>query len=89
MTHIVTLQIPDEVYQPLVQVAAQAGKTPEQWTLERLRRWVPTPQEREAALARLMRHAGADDLGHATGIDNDSIDADLAREYNGLPKETP
>jgi hypothetical protein len=86
---ILTLQLPDEVYQPLVQAAAQTGKTPEEWTLEQLRRWAPTPKEREAALARLMRHAGAVNLGHPTGVDNDGIDADIAQGYSGPPNESP
>ncbi len=34
-----------------------------------------------ADLARIMTHAGAVDLGRPTGADNESIDADLAREY--------
>ena len=36
---------------------------------------------REAALARLLRHAGAVDLGRPTGTDNLRIDQDLATEY--------
>jgi predicted DNA-binding antitoxin AbrB/MazE fold protein len=38
--------------------------------------------QRTADLARLMAHAGAVDLGRPTGTDNESIDADLAREYS-------
>lgn len=37
--------------------------------------------ERQAARERFERHIGAVDLSHATGADNDSIDADLARAY--------
>jgi hypothetical protein len=33
------------------------------------------------ALSNLRRHAGAVSLGHATGDDNDGIDADLAEAY--------
>jgi predicted DNA-binding antitoxin AbrB/MazE fold protein len=37
--------------------------------------------QRTADLARIFAHAGAVDLGKPTGADNESIDADLAREY--------
>ena len=42
--------------------------------------------EREAARERFRRHAGAASLGHATGASNESIDADLAREYGAPPE---
>ncbi len=41
--------------------------------------------ERQAARERFRRHAGAVRLGHATGADNESIDADLGREYGAAP----
>jgi len=41
-----------------------------------------TPEEYEAERQRLRRHAGAVSLGRPTGIDNEAIDADLAREYS-------
>ena len=40
---------------------------------------VPTPAEIAAADARLLEHAV--DLYPPSGLDNDQIDADLAREY--------
>jgi hypothetical protein len=36
----------------------------------------------EEARERFERHFGSVDLGQATGADNESIDADLAREYS-------
>jgi hypothetical protein len=36
-------------------------------------------------MQRLLRHAGAADLGRPTGADNDQIDADLAAEYGNAP----
>ena len=47
-----------------------------------------TEEEKQAARERFRRHAGAINLGYATGADNESIDADLAREYadNHEPK---
>ena len=40
-----------------------------------------TETARRAARERVERHFGAVDLGRATGADNTTIDADLAREY--------
>lgn len=37
----------------------------------------------QASRQQFARHFGAIDLGHATGADNESIDADLARAYAG------
>jgi hypothetical protein len=37
----------------------------------------------ESARERFERHFGSLDLGRSTGADNESIDADLAREYGG------
>jgi hypothetical protein len=81
MSHRLTLEVPDDVYQALLQAAAHAGQTPEQWALGLLRARATTAEQRAAALARLLRHAGAADLGRATGAANEGIEADLAREY--------
>lgn len=40
-----------------------------------------TEAEKQAAKERFERHFGEINLGSATGVDNESIDADLAREY--------
>jgi predicted DNA-binding antitoxin AbrB/MazE fold protein len=45
----------------------------------------PSPQRPRGTLRELF---GSVDLGHPTGIDNDDIDADLAREYGGPRQET-
>jgi hypothetical protein len=36
MTHILTLEIPEQVYEPLVKAAERTGKTPEEVALEYL-----------------------------------------------------
>ena len=91
MSTVVTLELPDNVYEPLVKVAEKAELPLEEWILARLRVYVPqvalSEQERAEAMARLMRHAGAVNLGHPTGVDNESIDADLAREYSNAHEE--
>jgi len=85
MSIVVTLELPDNVYQPLVKVAEKAGKPLEEWILVQLQAQTPrvalSERERAEAMARLMRHAGAVNLGRPTGVDNESIDVDLAREY--------
>jgi len=40
-----------------------------------------TEDELEASHQSLLKFAGAIGLGHATGLDNHSIDADLAKAY--------
>lgn len=46
-----------------------------------------TPEEWEAARQQLRRHGGAAALDQPTGLENDQIDADLAREYAGASLE--
>jgi hypothetical protein len=91
MTTVVTLELPDNIYEPLLKVAEKAELPLEEWILARLQIYVPSvalsEQERAKAMARLMRHAGAVNLGHPTGVDNESIDADLAREYSSAHEE--
>jgi hypothetical protein len=76
-----TLELPDVLYDALIEAAQADGVTPVDWIAEHLPLPPPrpTPAERQAAHARLRQHIVA--LGHATGIDNESIDADLARAY--------
>ena len=85
MSYVLTLELPDDVYHSLVKVTEKVGQPLEEWVLARLRAYVPrvvlSEQERAVAMSRLMRHAGAVNLGHPTGADNESIDTDLAREY--------
>jgi len=89
MSYVLTLEMPEDVYQPLAQAAAQAGQKLEDWTLARLRASAPTASERAAAFARLMRHAGAVDLGRPLGADNTQIDRDQARAAGATPLELP
>lgn len=87
------LELPDSVYQALMDAARSRGITPEAWIAERLlpsesRAGRPAPmpptRDREESRARLYQQTVS--LGHPTGLDNESIDADLARAYaNGHP----
>ena len=45
-----------------------------------------TDAEQQAARERFERHFGEVDLGYATGVDNEQIDADLARAYAATHK---
>lgn len=89
----VAFEVPDEVYEACQQMAARHGKRVEECVLEFLARngTKPRPkltdEETRAAWDRLMRHIGAQNLGYATGADNESIDADLAREYGSSHEE--
>jgi len=93
MNKTVTFEIDEEVYELLERVAAQTGRPTEQVVLEWLARFAPKPrpqlseEESKAAMERLLRHAGAASLGYPTGADNESIDADLAREYGSSHEE--
>lgn len=84
MSQQLTIELPSELYGTLRAAAAKCGKTPEMWATERLvsaaRASLPS-EDRAKALDRLMQHAGAADLGSATGADNESLDRDLGREY--------
>jgi len=85
MDTVVTLELPDSVYQPLVKAAGRTGKSLEEWIVAQLRAHMPrvvlSERERAEDMARLMEHAGAVNLGHPTGADNESIDVDLAQGY--------
>ncbi len=80
-----TLELPEPVYEDLVEATRATGTTPSDWIARRLTESRPRqPQgvsgvERRAALARVLSHCVS--RGHPTGSDNEQIDADLAREY--------
>jgi len=80
MGYAVTLELPDDVYQPLLQMAVAAHQTPEEWLLVNLRRQLAIYDPK------LRRHFGAVNLGQPTGADNQSIDADLAQAYGDVNK---
>ncbi len=75
------LEIPDDLYSALVTVAQKSGLTPVDWIAEKLPKSssVLSDEERRVDDACLEQHTVS--LGYPTGIDNENIDADLAREY--------
>ena len=84
-----TLELPDPVYDALVEAAKATGETPVGWITARLPRAtsgngrsqlpMPTDEEIAQAHARLRQHIV--DYDRPLGCDNEQIDADLAREY--------
>jgi hypothetical protein len=76
--------IPPEVYELLVGVAEQSGRSIEEVTTKWIRALAPKPrptlsaEEADRADERLLSNTVS--LGYPTGADNESIDADLARE---------
>ncbi len=87
MSRVLTYEIQEEVYSALEQMAKKAGVETEAYVLEYLARQASTsPQqlsaaEQEAALKRFDGLIGSVGLGRPTGADNETIDADLEREY--------
>ena len=86
MEHKLTVILPDEIYQPLVEAASKQGRTPEEFAAERLARAVSprlasSNAEAREAQARFERHFGAYDSDDPDFANNERIDADLAREY--------
>ncbi len=100
MGHKLTVELTDAVYDAVRAAAAAAGSTPDAWVAARLAELLPAeervingqPQslsetERLAVETRLFQYIGAVSLGHPLGADNESIDADLAREYRAIRED--
>jgi len=84
---VIQYEIPDEIYAALEAKAARQGTSVETEVLHYLagrasaRQDNRSDEEKQAARERFRRHFGSVNLGHPLGIDNEAIDADLAREY--------
>ncbi len=88
MSHNLTLKLSDAAYDRIREEATAAGVDPAQLAVLLVEKGLG---ERSPANVRTSKgveaHFGEMSLGYATGTDNDSIDADLAREYaGGLPE---
>ncbi|HAG83911.1 MAG TPA: hypothetical protein DCL61_22870 [Cyanobacteria bacterium UBA12227] len=87
MSQVVSLELRDQVYTALRQQAESVGISLSELillTLERQSgelRQHKTEAEKETARARFERHFGTLNLEHPIDLDNESIDADLVREY--------
>ncbi|MFN7944809.1 MAG: hypothetical protein U0Z53_05620 [Blastocatellia bacterium] len=89
MEHTITVTLPDEIYQPLVEAALKHGQTPEEFAAERLAESVPLPQLNGGQVGKgdITRFFGMWDSGDLNSADNERIDADLAREYGNVLNE--
>jgi len=89
MSQLLTLELSDDVYAALQQQADAVGLSVAELIMTSLDRQdglltgakLQPETQPEEARQRLLSYAGAISLGYATGIDNESIDADLAKAY--------
>jgi hypothetical protein len=88
MSQQLTLEISDEVYADLQQKANAVGLSIAEWIVavvsyqsSGVSKILHSVEQQEEARQRFRNHAGVISLGYATGIGNESIDADLARAY--------
>jgi predicted transcriptional regulator len=94
MGQSLTVELSDEVYAALRRQAQATGTSLARVAAASLERQfkgtgtLPTDAEKQAARERFERHFGEVNLGHPTGADNESIDADLAREYSSAHEQT-
>src|SRR5207302_7845108 len=96
MSQTLTLEVNDQVYETIRRQAEAAGTSPAQLAVAALEQRfngslkkadMRSEAEKQAARERFERHFGSVNLGAPTGIDNESIDADLAREYGDSHEE--
>ena len=88
MSQVLTLELSDADYTELRHRAELAGTTITEWAIASLKEHkqpikpnLRNEIEKASARQRFHRHAGIISLGYATGADNESIDADLAKAY--------
>jgi hypothetical protein len=81
MSQILTLELSDRVDETLARQAEIAGISLTEWVAISPNKQCgmatqkeQTEAEKEAAIQRFRRHAGAIDMGYPTGADNESID---------------
>lgn len=94
-----TVALSDETFTIIQRQATEANISPSEVASVSLERYFHGPYstnrkarghskrvkaESQLARERFERHFGAIDLGYATGISNEEIDADLGREYANL-----
>jgi len=87
MSQILTLELSDKIAIAIQQQANNVGISPESLATALLEHHfsqvlpVFTDVQKELAQARFERHFGTLNIHNITNIDNESIDADLAKEY--------
>jgi hypothetical protein len=88
MSQNLTLELSEQVFAAIQRQAQAIGISPAQLAAILLERQFPQAfkllldaSEQNVAQAKFERHFGTLEVGGSTGLDNESIDADLAREY--------
>lgn len=88
MSHSLTLELSEQVFAAIQRQAQSIGISPAQLAATLLEQQFPQAfkllldeAEKSAARVKFERHFGALELNGSTDLDNESIDADLAREY--------
>jgi hypothetical protein len=81
MTQVLRVELPDDLFERVKQAADDAGTTPEQWLVERVRADALSESERREARQRLLEYAGSWSSGDPKASDARRIDEDLAAEY--------
>ncbi|MGQ4648845.1 hypothetical protein [Lyngbya aestuarii] len=94
MTHILTLELSDQIFTAIQQQAEAIGIPPEQLAATLLEhrfgqdlKLLLPEAEKETARVGFERHFGTLNLEHPTDLDNENIDADLLREYASTHEE--
>lgn len=88
MRKILTLEIPDEVFSSFQKQAERRGETAEKFVLEFVINNAPHSKKVNGndsyeAEERFARHFGAIGSGDSRSADNEKIDTDLIRAYEG------
>ena len=86
MTTNLTVPLTPEVFTAIQVAAVSSGRTASEEAAEALvERYgaekLPASMSEVEARLRLRRHFGSIDMGAPIGIDNEAIDADLAKQY--------
>jgi hypothetical protein len=88
MSQQLTLELSDAVYANLQHQANTLGLSATEWIVSILSRpehgalqVANSTEAQEQSWQRFRSHAGAISLGYATDMDNEAIDADLAKAY--------
>ncbi|MEM9155740.1 MAG: hypothetical protein AAGB13_12020 [Cyanobacteria bacterium P01_F01_bin.33] len=88
MSQQLKLEISDETYADLQQKANSLGLSISEWAIALLTQQKShdkssqlSPEQQKLTKQSLLNFAGAVNLGHETGADNEAIDVDLAKAY--------
>ncbi|MDF5722404.1 MAG: hypothetical protein PUP91_18325 [Rhizonema sp. PD37] len=94
MSQILTLQLSEKIFAAIQRQAETIGISPERLAAILLERQLTqalrsllSEADKGAAQARFERHFGSIKLDDSMSVDNESIDADIVREYTSSHEE--